>query len=432
MGTLDSDMPTLARLREYRSLKISSWDRTGGNRDFVVLPKGERRTITEISGPGCIKHIWCTHGHGNDRDCMRSTILRMWWDGEATPSVEVPLADFFGGGFGVCKDFWSLPLQMNPDSGRGMNCWFPMPFRQHARIEVHNEWDKKGGLYYYVDYEVYPQAGARERARASRTAGTETGRYGPRGRVASGPRAGRGPLPDNGDGPWDENLAYFHAQWRRENPTQGWGRKDLKGPPNIENLRWYWKTPNTTGAENYIILEAKGQGQYVGCHLDIDCFRREKNDWYGEGDDMIFIDGEPWPPSLHGTGTEDYFSTAFCPRTEYSSPYCGLTQYSGGTWGAEERNWPFRGKNSVYRFHIEDPVRFRKSIRVTIEHGHNNKLSNDYSSTAYWYQIEPHARFPKLLPVKLRLARPDWPAFEPEPGTPAGPPKTATKGRRRR
>jgi len=377
-------LTSLARLRDFRGRRLSSFDRSGGNKDAVPIEPGKRLAIAEIDGPGCIKHIWSTNSHAHLRDAMRSVVLRMWWDGERTPSVEVPLVDFFGGGFGICKNFWSLPLQMNPDGGRGMVCWFPMPFRCHARIEVHNEWKEPIDLFYYVDYELYPR--------------------------------------------WDEDLAYFHAQWRRENPTRGWGRKDLKGPENIANLRWYWATRNTTGAENYVILEAEGSGQYVGCHLDVDCFRREKNDWYGEGDDMIFVDGEPWPPSFHGTGTEDYFSTAYCPRHEFSSPYCGLTQYNGSPeWGPQATSWVFRGKNSLYRFHIEDPIRFHKSIRVTIEHGHNNKLSNDYSSTAYWYQLEPHAPFPKLLPAEARLPRPDWPLFEPAPGTPAGPPPTATK-----
>ncbi|MGD8451416.1 MAG: DUF2961 domain-containing protein [Phycisphaerae bacterium] len=381
-----STLAQLARLRDFRSRRVSSFDRRGGNRDAFPVAPGERHTVAEIDGPGCIKHIWSTNSHAHVRDAMRSCVLRMWWDGERRPSVEVPLVDFFGGGFGICKDFWSLPLQMNPDRGRGMNCWFPMPFRRHARIEMHNGWHEPIDLFYYVDYEAYRE--------------------------------------------WTDDLAYFHAQWRRENPTVGWGRKDLKGPKNRANLEWYWKTPNTTGAENYVILDARGRGQYVGCHLDVDCFAREKNDWYGEGDDMIFIDGEPWPPSLHGTGTEDYFSTAYCPRTVYSSPYCGITQYSGSPeWGPEEENWPFRGKNSLYRFHIEDPIRFEKSIRVTIEHGHNNKLSNDYSSTAYWYQFEPHAAFPRLPATKQRIARPDWPPFIPAPDAPPGPPTSATKSR---
>lgn len=387
-----TSLANLAVLRDFKALRCSSYDRTGGNRDWVVIPAGKKHVLADVDGPGCIKHIWCTDSLAHLRDAMRSTILRMWWDGEKTPSVEVPLADFFGGGFGICRNFWSLPLQMNPDGGRAMNSWFPMPFAKHARIEVENEWHEEMNLYYYVDYEKYPA--------------------------------------------WEQELAYFHAQWRRENPTQGWGRKDIKGPENIENLRAAWKTPNTTGAENYVILDAKGRGQYVGCHLDVDCFRREKNDWYGEGDDMIFVDGEPWPPALHGTGTEDYFSTAYCPRTEYSTPYSGITQYNGTEWGPQETHWPFRGKNSVYRFHVEDPIPFTKSIRVTIEHGHNNKLSNDYSSTAYWYQCEPHGAFPKLLPVQKRLARPDFPVFEPAPGTaPSAPPTSrgrAARGRKRK
>jgi len=136
----------------------------------------------------------------------------------------------------------------------------------------------------------------------------------------------------------------------------------------------------------------------VGCNLHIDVFERQVNDWYGEGDDMIFVDGEPFP-SLHGTGTEDYFCMAYCPQTEYCAPYHGLILYSGTP------DWPWKGKNSMYRYHIEDPIHFRKSIKVTIEHGHANKLSNDYSSTAYWYQLEPHRAFPPLLPVGLRLPR---------------------------
>lgn len=380
-------LASLARIRTFKSRRLSSFDRTGGNRDAIPVEPGKTLTVAEIDGPGCIKHIWSTNSLAHLRDAMRCLVLRIWWDDEPAPSVECPIVEFFGGAFGICKNFWSLPLQMNPDAGRGMNCWFPMPFRRHARIEVHNEWRQPIEFFYYVDHEIYPA--------------------------------------------WDEDLAYFHVQWRRENPTRGWGVKDLKGPANIDNLRSYWKTPNTTGAENYVILDARGRGQYVGCHLDVDCFQREKNDWYGEGDDMIFIDGEPWPPSFHGTGTEDYFSTAYCPRTEYSTPYCGLTHYSGSPqWG--EHDWPFRGKNSLYRFHIEDPIRFEKSIRVTIEHGHNNKLTNDYASTAYWYQFEPHAAFPKLPPARLRLPRPDWPPFVAPPGTPPRAPASATARRPRR
>jgi len=150
-----------------------------------------------------------------------------------------------------------------------------------------------------------------------------------------------------------------------------------------------------------VLLDVAGEGQYVGCVLNIDVFDRQVNDWYGEGDDMIFIDGEAWPPRLHGTGTEDYFNTAFCPTQEYSAPYHGITVYSGSD------DWPWGGKNSMYRFHVEDPIRFRESIRVTIETGHDNALANDYSSTAYWYQRGRKTPLPKLVAVSERLPRPD-------------------------
>ena len=111
---------------------------------------------------------------------------------------------------------------------------------------------------------------------------------------------------------------------------------------------------------------------------------------------MIFIDGDPMP-TINGTGTEDYFNTAWGPNKEFCTPYHGITL-------CQHPN--YLGKNSVYRFHIEDPIYFEKSIRVTIEHGHANDLSNDYSSTAYWYQTEPHKPFPKMLPVEQRLPHP--------------------------
>ena len=108
---------------------------------------------------------------------------------------------------------------------------------------------------------------------------------------------------------------------------------------------------------------------------------------------MIFIDGEAWPPSFHGTGSEEVFGGGACPNTEYQGPYAGYHIVA---------NPDFKGKNAMYRFFVADPVRFQKSIRVTIEHGHANDLSNDYSSTAFWYQQEPHAPFPALPPAEER------------------------------
>jgi hypothetical protein len=112
---------------------------------------------------------------------------------------------------------------------------------------------------------------------------------------------------------------------------------------------------------------------------------------------MIFIDGEGWPPSYHGTGSEEIFGGGACPSAEYAGPYTGFHLIG---------NLDFSGKVSMYRWYINDPVRFKKSIRMTIEHGHANNIANDYSSTAFWYQDEPHKKFRTLLPVEAR--RPTW------------------------
>jgi len=360
-------LSNLARLRRYRSQRLSSWDRSGGNTDCVSIPPGETQTLGEIEGAGCVKHIWCTMlALPDEPHDLRSTLLRIFWDGEQTPSVEVPLGDFFGIGFGLRRNFVSLPLQMSPEDGRSMNCWFPMPFATGARFEVENQGANARIFYYYIDWEEHPHA--------------------------------------------DPELARFHAWWNRVNPSKGLGvakgqtRADYRYTEERPagagfGLGGPWSEPNLDDRDNYLILEANGRGHYVGCNLNIDVFERQLNDWYGEGDDMIVIDGEPWPPRLHGTGTEDYFNTAFCPTQEYCAPYHGITVYSGTP------EWPWGGKNSMYRFHVEDPIAFERSIRVSIETGHANALANDYSSTAYWYQLEREAPLPPLPPVEERLPR---------------------------
>jgi hypothetical protein len=358
MGTSLGDLP---RLRDYRRRRISSWDVSGGNFDWWDFDSGQTRRIAEVRGAGCIKHIWMTIKCAEEF-YPRKILLRMWWDGENRPSVEVPVGDFFGIGHGVIKNFTSLPLTMSPRRGAAFNSFFPMPFAQGARIELINECEGMCSVWFYVDYEEYDEL--------------------------------------------EQGLGRFHAQWRRENPTESWGEPRLVwtlATSVTEYGRTIWETPNLDGEGNYVILEAEGKGHYVGCHLDVDCFQLEKNPWYGEGDDMIFVDGEPWPPRLHGTGTEDYFCNAFGFPEVFNAPYFGvnLSMYDG-VQDAEEG---LIGKNSVYRFHIEDPINFEKSIKVTIEHGHANNLSFDYSSTAYWYQTEPHAPFPEMLPVIQRMPR---------------------------
>jgi len=356
----NTSLASLPRLRDCTSHRISSYDITGGNADAWKIQPGEKKVLGEIEGPGCMKHIWMTLGIPKEDYC-RKIVLRMVWDGCAAPSVECPIGDFFGLGHGLRKDFVTLPLQMSPSQGKGFNCWWPMPFQERAVVEVENQGEEPYTHYFYLDYEKYASSDA------------------------------------------VEGLAYFHAQWRREADTKGWAYEEKLARET------YVKDPrinNKSGDGNFVILEAEGNGIYCGAHLDIDCFQRNPNDWYGEGDDMIFIDGEPWPPSLHGTGTEDWYHCAYCPRDEYNAPYHGIILYNGS------KDWSWKGKNTVYRYHIEDPIRFRESILVSIEHGHANKLSNDYSSTAYYYLEKPAKAGPEMLPVEERLPRPNEEGYQ--------------------
>jgi len=161
-----------------------------------------------------------------------------------------------------------------------------------------------------------------------------------------------------------ENTPYFHAQYRQDMPCQ----------------------PNG----NYLILDAKGQGHYVGCNLSI---LQRAPGWWGEGDDMIYIDGET-KPTFNGTGSEDYFCDAWGMRQAQSLFYgCPL----------QEEDFETGSKATVYRFHITDPIPFKKSIRVTIEHGNQNDRSDYYSSVVYWYQLEPHTQFAEIPSVEKRL-----------------------------
>ncbi|UPK72998.1 DUF2961 domain-containing protein [Nocardioidaceae bacterium SCSIO 66511] len=338
-GQHGSSLRDLPRLRSSRRRRASSWDRSGGNDDRLTVEPGDTALLAHIDGPGSINHIWCTVARpmldgpdDTEADYLRRLVLRITWDDQRHPSVLVPLGDFFGVGHGRTVNFSSAPLQMSPQDGRGFNCWFHMPFAAGARVELVSEMDRLPVyFYYYVDYETYEQ-----------------------------PR---------------DDLGYFHASFHRENPTDG-------QPQGSASLRERLvEGENLTGEGNYVILEAEGRGHYVGSVLNVRNLRDSSEwNWYGEGDDMIFIDGEPFPPSLHGTGTEDYFNTAWCPDQAYAAPYHGLTLPGGTNWS---------GEISMYRFHIEDPVTFDRSIRVTIEHGHANKRSDDLSSVAYWYQTLP-------------------------------------------
>ena len=351
-GDYGSSLRDLPRLRPHRRRRVSSWDRSGGNDDRLTVRAGETVTLADISGAGSVNHIWMTvapaRGDGpstTDRDYLRRLVLRVFWDEEDSPSVLVPLGDFFGVGHAQTTNFVSAPLQMSPHDGKGFNSWFHMPFAHRARFELFSECASEDmWVYYYLDYDVFDAL--------------------------------------------DEGLGRFHAQWRRVNPSPGTAQGDSS------NTEFLFGGTNLDGRGNYTILEATGHGHYVGCVLNIVNLRHTSDwNWYGEGDDMIFIDGEAFPPSLHGTGTEDYFNTAWCPAQSYHAPYHGITLPGGPNWS---------GQISLYRFHIEDPIPFQESIRVTLEHGHANRRRDDISSVAYWYQALPHRPF-GLATVEERL-----------------------------
>jgi len=118
--------------------------------------------------------------------------------------------------------------------------------------------------------------------------------------------------------------------------------------------------------------------------------------WYGEGDEMVFIDGDTIP-TLNGTGTEDFFNTSWCPKELFQHPYFGYPRVNG------ETGW--LGHTHIYRYFIADPVYFDKSCKFTIEHGHNNNLTLDLSSVAYWYQ-DKASKLPRTFTKEERQYKP--------------------------
>lgn len=327
-----SPLSGLPTLRHVKTRRVSSFDRTGGNSDRIPVPAGETAVLADIAGAGVIKHIWFTIAC-RDPLHRRNLVLRMFWDGQEHPSVECPVGDFFGQGWGEFYNFVSLPLAAAPVGGRALVSYFPMPFGNGARVEVENQSDQPvDSFYYYIDYEEHSSVG--------------------------------------------DDVGRFHAWWNRELTDPGDGGENEWGTLGPE-------PKNPTDKHNYLFFEAEGLGHYVGVNYFVAC---PSPIWYGEGDDMFLVDGEPWPGSAHGTGTEDYFNMSWCPKEPYHHPYFGFGRVNADT------GW--LGRTHCYRFHLEDPVVFQKSIRASIEHGHANVLTLDMSSVAYWYQSMPGKPFP--------------------------------------
>jgi hypothetical protein len=297
----------------------------------VKVQPGETLTMADIEGAGAIQSIWLTPT-GN----WRFSILRIYWDDQDTPSVECPVGDFFAMGWGKYAQLSSLAVCVNP--GSAFNCYWEMPFRKRCRMTLTNLDDEEMTLYYQINYAL-----------------TE--------------------VPDD--------LAYFHAQFRRTNPLP-------------------YK-------QVYTILEGvEGHGHYVGTYLAWGVHNRG---WWGEGEIKFYLDGDGEFPSLCGTGTEDYFCGSYNfdvgekegGYREFTTPHAGLHQVirPDGRYSSQQRF-------GMYRWHIADPVRFERDLRVTIQAlgwragPRYLPLQDDIASVAFWYQALPTAPFP-ALPGRDRL-----------------------------
>ena len=326
---LRADLGSLSGLflpREGKLVQYSSHAREPGQSDGWEIPHGRTVTLVDHKGAGIVRRWWMTViQHERTELLFRHIILRCYWDGEAEPSVEAPLSDFFGLGFGEWRDYVSLPISAT--SG-GFNCVWPMPFHKSARITAENRGPVAvSALYFNIGIETVRDVPA--------------------------------------------EALYFHAQFRRTAPT-------ARGVP-------------------VTVLETSGSGQFVGLVLSARTLRG-LGQRFLEGNEEVYIDGER-APSIVGTGTEDYFGAGLYGRTgTFHAPDHGITILDAET-----------NRFSGYRWHINDPLPFRKSIKFLLQHGQSeNEAIADYSTVAFWYQTHPHATFPPL-PTELGTLEPTAP-----------------------
>ncbi len=297
---------------------------------YINIKPGGTFVLADIDGEGAIQHIWMTPAGD-----YRGNIIRIYWDGEKEPSVEVPVGDFFASGWGSGYEprITSLAVCVNPKSG--LNSYWQMPFRKKCKITMENI-DQKGlRLYYQIDYTLTD-------------------------------------VPDD--------AAYFHARFN-----------------HVDKL---------PAGEDFTILDnVEGAGQFVGMYLARGAFN---SGWFGEGEVKFFIDGDGGFPTICGTGEEDYFcgsygyaekngDDGFEAYEPFSSPYTGFHYFRN--LGKRPK---YRTMIGQYRWHIVDPVRFKKDIKITIQslgwksEGRYKLLEDELSSVAYWYQSEPHKAVPAV------------------------------------
>ncbi len=289
-----------------------------------TVKPGESVQLCDIEGPGTIRHIWLTFRHTPLN--MRSTVLRGWWDGQAHPSIECPLGDFFGNAHGKVMGYQSAVHSVGPKGA--MNFWQPMPFVKRAKLTVANEGTEPLDIVYQIDYTL-------------------------------------------GDKHADD-VGRMHVLFRRENPTME--KRDFE-----------------------ILPLRKNKGRYLGAVIGVRNLHPEQ--WWGEGEIKVYMDGDREFPTICGTGSEDYVGLA---------------------WGVQQATYLYNGcslkqKNfiSMYRWHLPDPYAWKKEARITMQQiawqdppkkEGLAEVQDDWSCATFWYEPVPSAPLPPLPDVKARTA----------------------------
>ena len=319
----------LANKKDFKAYKVSSADLSGGNGDARPIKSGETLQVADIKGAGRLTHIWFTIA-AEDKDHLRSLVMRITWDDAKKPAVETPIGDFFAQGPGKYVEYHSAPVSVGGQMA--LNCYWPMPFKKHAVITVTNEGPGRvHALYYNIDYQI-------------------------ENRVPS-------------------NVYYFHTQYRNYFPAP-------VGKP-------------------LTVCETKGSGHFVGTVVTV---LANSDGWWGEGDDNFYIDGAK-TPQISGTGTEDYFNGAWDFGHAFQTPYFGVTYYDNVDFKGEKRGI----SNTVYRWHIQDPVPFTKSLLFTLEHGSagynedRKPFTNHYTILSMFYLDSPEGDSPDIAPYAKRV-----------------------------
>jgi hypothetical protein len=320
---------SLANPKNFRALRIASTDPKFKNADYRRIAPGQTIELGKIEGHGRITHIWFTIA-AKSPDHLRELVFRIYWDGAEKPAVECPLGDFYGLGFGKYIEFKSAPIAIG--GIKALNCYWPMPFAQGARLTMTNEGTEPvGSCYFNIDYRL--------------------------------------------DDKPAKTLRYFHAHYRQAYPV-------AKG-------------------EDYLIAQTEGSGHFVGTFLSV---LANSDGWWGEGNDKFYVDGDT-KPTIEGTGSEDYFCGAWDFQHAFWNPYNGVPLYDNKDKGGEKRGI----MNTCYRWHIQDPVPFKQSLKFTIEHGRHGPdddrqpLRNHYSSIGFYYVDHPEGEGHALPPYKDRV-----------------------------